>query len=253
MQLLSYFCRRNEPFSFESIAYEHKIICVQNIDPPKVTHAQTLLSSVTIRVTRDTHMYTHCTIFCMVSRNLYMVVKNSDWSGSLKITCLVLIGEFSAINKQLRESSIPPFSKMSDYVETFVKEKLDPLFRAISGGDRAPPILGATVMPEAPIATHRCPLHGNVLERRTSAEGWEYVECSQKNCPILLPLDRNLCYVIVRQWEEETDRTVRQGNFFCRGGKICKVGVKKKANSTNRGRCYLSCKTCKYFKWIDVP
>ena len=42
MQLLSYFHRRNDrfalksqrltTFSFETIAYEHKIICVQNID-----------------------------------------------------------------------------------------------------------------------------------------------------------------------------------------------------------------------------
>ena len=30
----------------ETIAHEHKIICVQNIDPPKVAHAQMLFSSV---------------------------------------------------------------------------------------------------------------------------------------------------------------------------------------------------------------
>ena len=39
-------CLKTTTFHFESIAHEHKITCVPNIDPPKVAHAQTLFSSV---------------------------------------------------------------------------------------------------------------------------------------------------------------------------------------------------------------
>ena len=140
---------------------------------------------------------------------------------------------------------------MSDYMETFVNKKLDPLFRDMNKGHEAPPILGATVMPDAPIATHCCPLHGNALERKKSAEGWEYVECSQKNCPILLPWDRNLSSVITQF--EMMPPTVRQGSFLCGCKEVYKVGVITNANSRNRARCYLSCKThsCEYRKWID--
>ena len=43
-------CLSTTTFSFETIAHEHKIICVQNIDLPKVAHAQTLFNSVELMV-----------------------------------------------------------------------------------------------------------------------------------------------------------------------------------------------------------
>ena len=42
-----------------------------------------------------------------------------------------------------------------------------------------------------------CPLHTHVsLKKKVSKRGWEYVRCSEKNCPIWLPWDRHLNYVL---------------------------------------------------------
>lgn len=112
--------------------------------------------------------------------------------------------------------------------------------------------VGPTIMPEAPIANQCCPLHEDVtLLKKTSAKGYEYVKCSEKNCPIWLPWDQCLSYVLseVKEKMHATD----QQEYFCYCRKACKVGLHKEANSRFRGCCYLACaqSKCDFAQWID--
>ena len=103
-----------------------------------------------------------------------------------------------------------------------------------------------------------CPLHTHVsLKKKVSKRGWEYVRCSEKNCPIWLPWDLHLNYVLL-EVQNKMHPTLRQGffYFFCR--EPCKVGLTKRHESPNRGRCFLTCaqknaqrQGCQFFQWID--
>ena len=152
-------------------------------------------------------------------------------------------------------------STMKQHSETCEMEwekRLDAFFRGMNEYCNQRPIVkapdqeAATLRrPDAPIQGLHCPLHDYVrLERQTSAEGTDFVECSERNCPISLAWDHNLPYVI----SKVTGRLDPNENFFCGCGEVSKVGLIENADSPDRGRCYLSCKQpvkCKFHKWID--
>ena len=103
-----------------------------------------------------------------------------------------------------------------------------------------------------------CPLHTDVsLKKKVSKRGWEYVRCSEKNCPIWLPWDRHLSYVL-SEVQNKMHPVLRQGFFYCFCLEPCKVGLTKRIESPNRGRCFLTCAQkntqragCNFFQWID--
>lgn len=107
--------------------------------------------------------------------------------------------------------------------------------------------------PNAPIQGLRCPLHDHVrLERQMAPDGEEFVECSEAGCPISLPWNKKLPFVIskVRGKMDPSE------NFFCYCNEVSKVGVIAfdNADSRDRGRCYLSCTQpikCEFIRWID--
>ena len=52
--------------------------------------------------------------------------------------------------------------------------------------------------------------------------------------------------------------SLRQGFFYCFCREPCKVGLTKRKESTNFGRCFLTCAQknaqragCQFFQWID--
>ena len=62
-----------------------------------------------------------------------------------------------------------------------------------------------------------CPLHTHVsLKKKVSKRGWEYVRCSEKNCPIWLPWDRHLSYVL-------SDSSTRCTQCYVKGFSIVSV------------------------------
>ena len=100
-------------------------------------------------------------------------------------------------------------------------------------------------------STHAC-----VVEE-VSKRGWEYVRCSEKNCPIWLPWDLHLNYVL-SEVQNKMHPTLRQGFFYCFCREPCKVGLTKRLESPDRGRCFLTCaqknaqrEGCHFFQWID--
>ena len=58
-----------------------------------------------------------------------------------------------------------------------------------------------------------CPLHAHLLRKKVSKKGWEYVRCSEKNCPIWLPCDHHLGYVLAGV-QNKMRPSLRQGFFF---------------------------------------
>ena len=133
--------------------------------------------------------------------------------------------------------------------DTVVWEKeLDDLFRAL----REPQdetVSSVTSTPKDP----PCPSHTHVsLKKKVSKRG-----CSGKNCPIWLPWDRHLNYVL-SEVQNKMHPALRQGFFYCFCGEPCKVGLTKRFESPNRGRCFLTCaqknaqrQGCHFFQWID--
>lgn len=73
-----------------------------------------------------------------------------------------------------------------------------------------------------------------------SIKGWEYVRCSEKKCPIWLPWDRHLGYVL-SEVQSKMHPVLPQGFFYCFRRKPCKVGLTKRTESPNCGRCFLTC------------
>ena len=135
--------------------------------------------------------------------------------------------------------------------ETTVWEKeLDDLFRTL----RDPPDETVSSTQKDP----PCPLHTHVsLKKKVSKRGWEYVRCSEKNCPIWLPWDRHLNYVL-SEVQHKMHPVLRQGFFYCFCREPCKVGLTKRLESPNCGRCFLTCaqknaqrEGCQFFQWID--
>ena len=60
-----------------------------------------------------------------------------------------------------------------------------------------------------------CPLHTHVsLKKKVSKRGWEYVRYSEKNCPIWLPWDLHLNYVL-SEVQNKMHPTLCQGFFYC--------------------------------------
>lgn len=137
------------------------------------------------------------------------------------------------------------FNKVLDTLFREMDEQLKPKLTV-----EASAFLGPTMMPEAPIATHDCPLHRGVILEKISARGRNYVKCREKNCPIWLPWDQYLSHVLseVKEKMHATD----QQKYFCFCRKACKVELVKEANSRFRGCCYLSCAQlkCDSAKWI---
>jgi len=67
------------------------------------------------------------------------------------------------------------------------------------------------------------------------------VPCNEKNCPIRLPWDRHLGYVLSAV-QNKMHPVLRQGFFFfCFCREPCKVGLTKRMESPNCGRCFLTC------------
>ena len=136
--------------------------------------------------------------------------------------------------------------------------RLDALFSGLKENNQtrrveAPNQEAATMRrPDAPIQVLQCPLHDHVrLEQQIAIEGMEFVECSEPNCPISLPWDKNLAYVILKvRGKMDPNRT-----FFCECDEVSKVGfIENVDDSRDRGRCYLSCTQavkCNFFEWID--
>ena len=117
---------------------------------------------------------------------------------------------------------------------------------------KAPDQEAATLRrPDAPIQDLHCPLHDRVrLEKQTSAEGTDFVECSERNCPISLAWDKYLPYVI----SEVKGKMNPTGTFLCECDQVSKVGLIVDADSRDLGRCYLSCRQpikCNFRQWID--
>ena len=103
-----------------------------------------------------------------------------------------------------------------------------------------------------------CPLRTHVsLKKKVSKRGWEYVRCSEKNCPMWLPWDLHLNYVL-SDFQNKMQPALRQGFFYCFCREPCKVGLTKRIESPNRGRCFLTCaqknaqrEGGQFFQWID--
>ena len=102
-----------------------------------------------------------------------------------------------------------------------------------------------------------CPLHQNGLTKKVSQKGWEYTRCDVKNCPIWLPWDKCLTQILM-EIRYNMHPMVRQGLVYCFCEEVCKVGLTKKAESPNVGRCFLTCAQknaerpgCQFFQWID--
>ena len=102
-----------------------------------------------------------------------------------------------------------------------------------------------------------CPLHTNVLTKKVSQKGWEYTRCEVKNCPIWLPWDKYLQQILM-EVHCNMHPALRQGLFYCFCHEPCKVGLTKKQESPNVGRCFLTCaqknaqrEGCRFFQWID--
>ena len=85
-----------------------------------------------------------------------------------------------------------------------------------------------------------CPLHTHVLKKKASKKGWEYVRCSEKNCPIWLPWDGHLGHVL-SEIQNKMHPSLRQEFFYCFCRQPCKVGLTKRKESPNCGRCFLTC------------
>ena len=117
--------------------------------------------------------------------------------------------------------------------DTVVWEKeLDDLFRTL----REPQDEGVSSTQKDP----PCPLHTHVsLKKKVSKRGWEYVRCSGKNCPIWLPWDRHLNYVL-SEVQNKMHPVLRQGFFYCFCREPCKGGLTKRTQSPNGGRCFLT-------------
>lgn len=101
------------------------------------------------------------------------------------------------------------------------------------------------------------PLHTHVLNKKVSQKGWEYTRCQVKNCPIWLPWDQYLQQILM-EVQIHMHPTLRQGLFYCFCQEPCKVGLTKKPESPNKGRCFLTCaqknaqrEGCRFFQWID--
>ena len=130
------------------------------------------------------------------------------------------------------------------------EKELDDLFRTL----REPQDEGVKIEAADP----SCPLHTHVsLKKKVSKRGWEYVRCSEKNCPIWLPWDRHLSYVL-SEVQNKMHPVLRQGFFYCFCREPCKVGLTKRIESPNRGRCFITCAQkntqraeCNFFQWID--
>ena len=113
------------------------------------------------------------------------------------------------------------------------EKELDDLFRTL----RDPQDEGVSSTEKDP----SCPLHTHVsLKKKVSKRGWEYVRCSEKNCLIWLPWDRHLSYVL-SEVQHKMHPVLRQGFFYCFCREPCKVGLTKRLESPNRGRCFLTC------------
>ena len=103
-----------------------------------------------------------------------------------------------------------------------------------------------------------CPLRTHVsLKKKVSKRGWEYVRCSEKNCPMWLPWDLHLNYVL-SDFQNKMQPALRQGFFYCFCREPCKVGLTIRIESPNRGRCFLTCaqknaqrEGGQFFQWID--
>ena len=100
--------------------------------------------------------------------------------------------------------------------DTVVWEKeLDDLFRTL----REPQDEGVSSTQKDP----PFPLHTHVsLRKKVSKRGWENVRCSEKNCPIWLPWDRHLNYVL-SEVQNKMHPVLRQGFFYCFCREPCKV------------------------------
>ena len=150
---------------------------------------------------------------------------------------------------QPKVEEAPPIINTEDTV--MWEKELDDLFRTLrEPQDESVAKIEAT--------DPSCPLHTQVsLNKKVSKRGWEYVRCSQKNCPIWLPWDRHLSYVLA-EVQNKMHPVLRQGFFYCFCREPCKVGLTKRIESPNRGRCFLTCAQknaqragCNFFQWID--
>ena len=111
------------------------------------------------------------------------------------------------------------------------EKELDDLFRTL----REPQDEGVKIDMDP-----SCPLHTHVsLKKKVSKRGWEYVRC-RGNCPIWLPWDRLLNYVL-SEIQNKMHPVLRQGFFYCFCREPCKVGLTKRTESPNCGRCFLTC------------
>ena len=144
----------------------------------------------------------------------------------------------------VKEEEAPVIIPPGPIEDTLVWEKeLDELFRTLrEPKDDADPT---------------CPLHAQVLKKKVSKKGWEYVRCSEKNCLIWLPWDGHLGYVL-SEIQNKMHPSLRQGFFYCFCREPCKVSLTKRKESPNCGRCFLTCaqknaqrERCHFFQWID--
>lgn len=137
---------------------------------------------------------------------------------------------------------------VQESMATSLGKKLDSLFASL----REPSKLFRQVPCEAP-----CPLHQEqLLTKRTSRKGWEYVKCDAKNCPVFLPWDDLMVFTLSQLCQVHAD--LAEGLCDCQ--KPCKLVLARKDTSPNQGRCFLTCAQksltkdgCSIFQWIDEP
>ena len=131
-------------------------------------------------------------------------------------------------------------------------QSLDELFQQLRDHPKPTEVLANTTVLNDQLF---CPLHSQVLEKKVSQKGWEYLRCDVKNCPIWLPWDQFLQQIL---WEVQfrMHPNLRPGLFYCQCQEPCKVGLTKKG--PNKNRCFLTCAQknaerigCKFFQWID--
>ena len=108
--------------------------------------------------------------------------------------------------------------------------------------------------PTQPDRQLNCPIHNAPLQHKTSARGWEYVQCHEQGCPLWCAKDKTagICF----EWVYQASDDVKEGPFTCFCDRPYQLKICQKADNGNQGRLFLSCRQdprCRFFQWADDP
>ena len=99
--------------------------------------------------------------------------------------------------------------------------------------------------------------HARVVEEESVETRMGVRPMQREELPDWLPWDLHLNYVL-SEVQNKMHPTLPEGFFYCFCREPCKVGLTKRLESPNRGRCFLTCaqknaqhEGCHFFQWID--